>query len=478
MSELNINLKKVDKIELIKDYMISGDFYSAISEIKELLKKEIPNEIKNSLTFLLGIMLRQIGNKKEALKCFDKIIEEENNTQGYIYKASIQAELGEYLDAWETLKNAPKDKYSSDMFKKYTSIIALELNKPEIPLKIFSENKKLISHYSPLYRLYILSLMRTGKYDEAQKEIVNMLPKTQDKTELLLLLSWTSMFTEHEEDVFNMINKIIATAETPCEIDFTAGSFSYMLNNYGKAQELFRNAVQKTKVTDKLSEHITMQIMASAMRILSLDKEDISEEYSKLLKETEILKTEKDDTDIKIEAILNMMTKKDPFLGEKCRKIGDTAGFIVKYNTDLTEEERKDIKIAGYLCNTGMLFFPDEIFTKRELLTIDEKNKLKEHPMISASIIKPFGFNNNIVEIIKHHHEKIDGSGYPSKLKEEDIPYGSKIVGLAEFFVEITNDSPRQPAISTKDAMKTIQRLSGLHFSKDACELLKHAYSL
>jgi HD-GYP domain-containing protein (c-di-GMP phosphodiesterase class II) len=305
-----------------------------------------------------------------------------------------------------------------------------------------------------------------------------MLPKTQDKTELLLLLSWASMFTEHEDDVFNIINKIIANAETPCEVDFTAGSLSYMLNNYGKAQELFRNAVQKTKVTNKLSEHITMQIMASAMRLLSLDKEDMTEEYSKLLKENETLKNKKDDTDIKVEAILNMMTKKNPFLGEKCRKIGDTAGFIVKYNEDLTDQERKDIKIAGYLCNTGMLFFPDEIFTKIELLTMAEKNKIKEHPMISASIIKPFGFNNAVVEIIKHHHEKIDGSGYPSKLKEEDIPYGSKIVGLAEFFVEITNDSPRQPAISIKDAMKTIQRLSGLHFSKEACDLLKHAYSL
>ena len=112
------------------------------------------------------------------------------------------------------------------------------------------------------------------------------------------------------------------------------------------------------------------------------------------------------------------------------------------------------------------------------MLTIAEKNQLKEHPIISASIAKPFGFNDSVIEIIKHHHEKVDGTGYPSKLKEEDIPYGSKIIGLCEFFIEITNDSPRQTAIPIKEAIKTIQRLSGLHFSKDACKLLQHAYSL
>lgn len=482
MAELNTvksnEQKNRDKIDLIQDYMISGDFYSAIAEIKILLKQDIPVEIKNSLIFFLGIMLKEVGNKQEALRCFDKIIEEEKNTQAFIYKAAIQADMGEYAQAWDTLRIAPKDKFSSELFKKYTSMIALELNKPEIPLKILTENKKLIGIDPLIHKLYVLSLMRTGKYEDAQKEIVNILQKTKDKTESLLLLSWASIFTEHEEDVFSMISRMMKTMDTSCEVDFATGSLSYMLNNSAKAQELFRNASQKINITDKLSEHVTMQIMASAMRILSLDKEDMSEEYNHLLKENEALKKKKDDTEIKTEAILNMMTRKNPFLGEKCRKIGDTAGFIVKYNPELTDQERKDIKLAGYLCNTGMLFATDDIFTKRDLLTAEEKNVLKEHPLISASIIKPFGFSESIVEIIKHHHEKVDGTGFPSKLKEDKIPYGSKVVGLAEFFVEVTNGNPRQPAISVQEAIKTAQRLAGLHFSREVCMLLKQAYSI
>ena len=478
MSELKTKTQSVDKIELMKEYMISGDFYSAIAEIKDILKQDIPKEIQTSLIFFLGIMLKEIGNKQEALKCFDKIIEEEQNTQGYIYKAEIQTELGNYAQAWDTLRIAPKDKFASEIFKKYTSIIALELNKPEIPLKLLTENKKLIAEDPFIHKLYVLSLMKTGRYEDAQKEIVNILQKAKDKTESMLLLSWASIFTEHEEDVFNMISRMMKTVDTTSEVDFATGSLSYMLNNSGKAQELFRNDSQKIKITDKLSEHVTMQIMASAMRILALDKEDMSEEYNHLLKENEALKKKKDDTEIKVEAILNMMTKKNPFLGEKCRKIGDTAGFIVKYNPDLTEQERKDIKLAGYLCNTGMLFAADEIFTKRDILTSEEKNVLKEHPVISANVIKPFGFSESIVEMIRHHHEKVDGTGFPSKLKEDKIPYGSKVLAVAEFFVEVTNDSPRQPAISVQEAIKTSLRLSGLHFSREVCMLLKHAYSL
>lgn len=464
-------------VEQIKEYLVTGDFYAATTGIKLILKQNLPDDQKNRLVLMLGLILKTIGNKEEAMKCFEKLIAEETNTQAFIYKASLQIERGEHMHAWETLRDAPKDKFASDLFKKYASMITLEINKPDIPMKLLSENQKLMKADPYIRQLYVLSLMRTGRYEDAQKEIVNIIQNSKDKSEGMLLLEWISIFTEQEEEVLGMINKILKTNETPCEVDFATSAMAYLTNNGGRAQELLRSAAAKMKITENLKDHIAMQIMGSALRVMATYVEDLTAENATVQKENDALKQHKDDTDIKTEAILDLMTRKNCFLGEKCKKIGDTADFIARHDPNLTPGEIKEIRIAGYLANIGMLFTPDEVFTKTTSLTAQEKNSLRDHSVISSAIAKKFGYSDKIVEILKHHHEKVDGTGYPSKLKDDKIPYGSKVVGLAEFFVEVTNDGPRTKAISVAEAVKTVQRLAGIHFSREMCVMLKQAYS-
>ncbi len=481
-SKQNVQIAKkktsVDSIvEQNKDYMIAGDFYAAATGFKLALRQPMPDEERNNLIFFLGLILNVLGNKAEAEKCFDKIIEANSNPQAYIYKAGIQLELGKYAAAWETLKKAPRDKFSSELFKKYTSIIALEINKPDIAMKLLSENKRLTEDLY-MRQLYILSLMRTGRHEDAQKETVDLLQNSKDKTNAMMLLEWISIFTEQEQEVFGLIGKMLKTTETPCEVDFASGAMAYLTNSSAKAQDLIRSAVGKLRMTGRLTEHLAMQIMASALRVMAVEREDIAADLVNMQKENLLLKKKSDDMDIKTEAILNMLSQKNCFLGEKCRKIGDTAGFLAHFNKDLGEQEIKDIKTAGYLCNLGMLFIPDEVFTKKTPLTQGEKKLMKEHSILSVTLARPFGYSNKILEIIKRHHEKVDGTGFPGNLKEEQIPYGAKLVGIAEFFVECTAGSPRQEPISIQDTIKTAQRLAGLHFSREMCLLLKEAYIL
>lgn len=465
-------------IEQIKGYMIDGDFYAAATGIKLILKQNIPGRQRNQLILFLGIILKTIGNNKEALKCFDKIIKDDTNTQAFIHKAGIQVDNGDYMPAWDTLRNAPKDKFGSDLFKKYASVITIEINKPEIPLKLLSENQSLMKSDMYLHVLYIISLMRTGKTDDAQKEIINIMQNSKDKTDAILLLEWISIITQQEQEAMGMIDKILKTTENiPCEVDFATGAMAYLTNNTGRAQDLLRSASSKMKITKYMKNHIAMQIMASSLRLMSADIDDLMTENTALTKENDALKQHKDDTDIKTEAILGMMTRKDCFLGEKCKKIGDTADFIARHDPSLTPAEIKEIRIAGYLSNLGMLYTPNEVFTKKTPLTNEEKLSLREHPIVSAAIAKEFGYSEKIVLMLRHHHEKIDGTGYPGKLKEDKIPYGAKIIGLAEFFVEVTNDGPRTKAIPVQEAVKTVQRLAGIHFSREMCHMVKQAYS-
>lgn len=138
---------------------------------------------------------------------------------------------------------------------------------------------------------------------------------------------------------------------------------------------------------------------------------------------------------------------------------------------ELSKEDIDKLKIAMLLYDIGKLMIPEEILNKKEPLSEEEKQKIKEHPLIAArKILKPISSIAEIVPIIEAHHENWDGTGYPQKLSGEAIPISSQIILLIDAFFALTQNRPYRIARSKEEAVEIIKLESGKKWNEKLVE--------
>ncbi|MDD4203062.1 MAG: HD domain-containing protein, partial [Candidatus Omnitrophica bacterium] len=107
---------------------------------------------------------------------------------------------------------------------------------------------------------------------------------------------------------------------------------------------------------------------------------------------------------------------------------------------------------------------PDHILNKPGRLTEEEYSKVKEHPVIGASILTPIRELEDVSREVKSHHERFDGTGYPEGLKGSDIPIVARIISVCDVFDAITSDRPYRRKMDTKDAISELKAGLGTQF--------------
>ncbi|MFC1645613.1 HD-GYP domain-containing protein [Candidatus Omnitrophota bacterium] len=140
----------------------------------------------------------------------------------------------------------------------------------------------------------------------------------------------------------------------------------------------------------------------------------------------------------------------------------------------LNEENRQSLKYASMLHDMGKINIPYKIITKSRSLTGEEYKLVKQHPVKSAQIIKHLQLLKPAVPIISHHHERFDGTGYPSGLKSNQIPLGSRIMAVVDAFDAMVFGRPYRKKLNVKTALGEIKKNSGSQFDpKVVSEFLK-----
>ena len=140
----------------------------------------------------------------------------------------------------------------------------------------------------------------------------------------------------------------------------------------------------------------------------------------------------------------------------------------------LNEENKQSLKYASMLHDMGKINIPYKIITKSTTLTGKEYKLIKQHPVKSAQIIKHLKILKPAVPIIFHHHERFDGTGYPSHLKGSRIPLGSRIMAVVDAFDAMVFGRPYRKKINIKTALGEIKKNSGSQFDpKVVNEFLK-----
>jgi len=136
----------------------------------------------------------------------------------------------------------------------------------------------------------------------------------------------------------------------------------------------------------------------------------------------------------------------------------------------LDEKQVESLKYASVLHDAGKADIPLEILTKRTKLTPGEYQIIKSHPLKGAEILRPLQILKPVVSIIMHHHEKYDGSGYPSRLKKEQIPLGARIMAVADAFEAMAYGRPYRERMDINSAIKEIKKKSGKQFDPRVVE--------
>jgi HD-GYP domain-containing protein (c-di-GMP phosphodiesterase class II) len=125
----------------------------------------------------------------------------------------------------------------------------------------------------------------------------------------------------------------------------------------------------------------------------------------------------------------------------------------------------EDLQISSLLHDIGKIGVPEHILNKRNSLTIGERNRIKEHPMIGVNILKSIKELEGAVPGVKYHHERYDGQGYPEGLKEQEIPLIATIIAVADSFDAMSTNRPYRTAMGKVQAINEISRLRGRQFS-------------
>lgn len=137
----------------------------------------------------------------------------------------------------------------------------------------------------------------------------------------------------------------------------------------------------------------------------------------------------------------------------------------------LSEQELKHLSIAGLLHDIGKIGVPDNILNKPNKLTPEEIAIMRRHPVVGHEIVGRITSLKDILPVIYHHHEWVDGSGYPDGLKGDEVPFLARLVSVVDGFEAITSDRAYHKAISFTDAEKIITRGAGVQWDEDMVDV-------
>lgn len=174
-------------------------------------------------------------------------------------------------------------------------------------------------------------------------------------------------------------------------------------------------------------------------------------------------------------ALVRAIEAKDPYTKEHSARVTKYAIEIARY-MGYNNDEIEILNVAGNLHDIGKIGIPDNILLKPASLTKEEFEIIKKHPVIGANIISQLPMWSNEKEIIKHHHERWDGTGYPDGLSGEDIPIFSRILSVADVYDALTSDRSYRSMIHHDVAVKIIKDNSGKQFDPKVAEAFLDLY--
>jgi putative two-component system response regulator len=162
-----------------------------------------------------------------------------------------------------------------------------------------------------------------------------------------------------------------------------------------------------------------------------------------------------DDSEAVFFSLAQSVEERDPAVGSHCQRLALMA-TAMGLTLGLPQDEILTLQRGGYLHDIGKVAIPDRILLKAGPLSPQEWEIMRSHAERGESICSNMRSLTSVLPIIRHHHERWDGSGYPDRLRGEEIPLHARIIQLADIYDALTAERPYKPAYSSEDAMRIL----------------------
>lgn len=214
---------------------------------------------------------------------------------------------------------------------------------------------------------------------------------------------------------------------------------------------------EKSDKQDQLLLLIESGIKSIAqMNIIKDINEELKDTYDKL--ESAYMES--------IQTLRYTVEAKDKYTRGHSDRVSEYSVLIGK-SLGLQDSDIRLLQIGGLFHDIGKIGVPDSILLKEARLTDDEYSQIKNHPSIGAHILSNATIFSDIIPIVKHHHEKYDGTGYPGRLKGEEIPYLARIAAIADTFDAMTSVRPYRKALPIDIVKEEFKKYSGTQFDSN-----------
>ena len=182
------------------------------------------------------------------------------------------------------------------------------------------------------------------------------------------------------------------------------------------------------------------------------------------------LKNDIDDKDVElvasIKTLISVINAKDKYTYAHSERLVFYSRLLA-HKLNLSEVDTNTLVYGAYMHDIGKINISKEILIKKMPLTKEEWELLKEHPQNGIDIIKSVQSLDKIVPLILHHHEKYNGTGYPDKLKGEDIPYLARVLTVVDSFDAMTSNRPYNKRKTYEEAIEELIKFSGTQFDPE-----------
>ncbi len=167
-----------------------------------------------------------------------------------------------------------------------------------------------------------------------------------------------------------------------------------------------------------------------------------------------------------VEVLANTVEGRDPYTHGHIGRVAMYAEWLAEA-LGWPKEQLRILAFGARLHDIGKIIIPDHILKKPGDLTTDEWELMKQHPTAGARILSNIKHLNNAVNYVLYHHERWDGSGYPSGLKGRDIPMEGRLLAIADVYDALTTDRPYHPARPRSEVIHYLKSRAGVQFDPD-----------
>lgn len=171
-----------------------------------------------------------------------------------------------------------------------------------------------------------------------------------------------------------------------------------------------------------------------------------------------------------IQTLRYTVEAKDTYTRGHSDRVSEYSVLIGKH-VGLSDNDLKNLQIGGLFHDVGKIGVPDAILQKESKLTDDEYSEIKNHPSIGAHILSTATIFKDMIPIVKHHHEKYDGTGYPGKLAGENIPYLARIAAIADSFDAMTSRRTYRDSLPIETVISEFKRCKGTQFDPELTDV-------